>query len=197
MTLSLAAVFHPAGVHARVARPHLPEFAVTIIVAIIASGVVSLTLTPLMCSRMLARHENKTHKPWMERQANRVLGAVISRYGRTLHFFLEHKWISAVAWIVCLLGTIVLFNAVPKSLLPTGDSSFIRGIFQAQEGTSPDQMHEYQNKVDAILRDDPAVDIGITVSGLTGRVSSSQAFMLGVFEAAGCSARRLKPWPAG
>ncbi len=179
MTLSLAAVFIPLVFMPGLLGRQLQEFAVTIIIAIIASGAVSLSLTPLMCSRMLARHENKTHKPWMERQANRVLGGVISRYGRTLHFFLEHKWISAVAWIVCLLGTIILFNAVPKSLLPTGDSSFIRGIFQAQEGTSPDKMHEYQNKVDAILRDDPAVDIGITVSGLTGRVSSSQAFTLG------------------
>jgi HAE1 family hydrophobic/amphiphilic exporter-1 len=177
MTLSLAAVFIPLVFMPGILGRQLQEFAVTIIIAILASGVVSLTLTPLMCSRMLAKHE-KRRKTRLEEFSHRTLGKVISVYGRSLHFFLHHKWISAAAWVACLIGTIFLFLAVPKSLLPVGDSGFIRGIFQAQEGTSPGQMHKYQNKVDAVLRDDDAVNISVTVSGLSGRVSSSQAFTL-------------------
>lgn len=177
MTLSLAAVFIPLVFMPGILGRQLQEFAVTIIIAILASGLVSLTLTPLMCSRMLAKHERR-EKTKMEEFSHRVLGRVIAAYGRSLHFFLHHKWISALAWVVCFIGTILLFRAIPKSLLPVGDSGFIRGIFQAQEGTSPERMHEYQDKVDAVLRNDDAVNISVTVSGLSGRVSSSQAFTL-------------------
>ena len=177
MTLSLAAVFIPLVFMPGLLGRQLQEFAITIIISILSSGIVSLSLTPLMCSRMLAKHEKGT-KTWMEKLANRTIGTVIRNYGNSLHFFLRHKWLSALAWVVCMAGTIVLFKAVPKSLLPIGDSGFIRGIFQAQEGSSPERMHAYQNKVDVILKEDDAVDMGITVSGRTGLVSPSQAFTL-------------------
>ncbi|MEO6053792.1 MAG: efflux RND transporter permease subunit, partial [Chthoniobacterales bacterium] len=178
MTLSLAAVFIPLVLMPGLLGRQLQEFAVTIIISILASGVVSLTLTPLMCSRMLATHE-KGKETWMERTANNLIGKVIALYGKTLYFFLHHKWISLLTWVICFVLTIVFFIMVPKSLLPSGDSGFIRGIFQAQEGTSPERMHEFQAKVDKVLSSDDAVNIGLTVSGLTGRVSSSQAFTLG------------------
>ncbi len=177
MTLSLAAVFIPLVLMPGILGRQIQEFAVTIIIAIMASGVISLTLTPLMCSRMLARHEGKK-KARFERWSHSALDRVIAVYGRSLHFFLAHVWISAAAWVACLAGTIFLFLALPKSLLPVGDSGFIRGIFQAQEGTSPERMEEFQNQVDEVLRNDPAVNISVTVSGITGRVASSQAFTL-------------------
>ncbi len=177
MTLSLAAVFIPLVFMPGLLGRQLQEFAITIIIAILSSGIVSLTLTPLMCSRMLAKHE-KGKKTWMENLAKKTIGGVIKRYGDSLHFFLEHKWLSALAWLVCMAGTVVLFKAVPKSLLPVGDSGFIRGVFQAQEGSSPSRMHQYQNQVDEILKSDDAVDIGITVSGRTGIASPTQAVTL-------------------
>ena len=177
MTLSLAAVFIPLVFMPGLLGRQLQEFAVTIILAILASGIVSLSLTPLMCSRLLKRHSGGK-KTLMEKISGKFLARVIAGYGSTLGFFLHHKWISALLWVASLAGTIFCFLIIPKSLLPTGDSGFIRGIFQAQEGTSPERMHEYQNKVDAILRNDEAVDVAITVSGLTGRLSSSQAFTL-------------------
>ena len=177
MTLSLAAVFLPLVFMPGLIGRTFQEFAITIIIAIIASGVVSLTLTPLMCARMLARHEGGK-KTWLEDHVNRVLKRVIKSYGDSLHFFLHHKWISALAWVVCMVGTVVLFNAVPKAFLPIGDSGFVRGIFQVQEGTSPERMREYQNKVDKILQENPYVDIGYTISGVPGRMSSSQAVVL-------------------
>ncbi|MCX6935833.1 MAG: efflux RND transporter permease subunit, partial [Verrucomicrobia bacterium] len=121
---------------------------------------------------------DKGNMTWMESFSHRLIGRVILSYGNSLHFFLRHKWISAGAWVICFIGTLVLFQAVPKSLLPSGDSGFIRGIFQAAEGSSPKRMQQYQNAVDEILHADDAVDIGVTISGHTGRASSSQATTL-------------------
>lgn len=177
MTLSLAAVFIPLVFMPGLLGRELQEFAVTIIIAILSSGIVSLTLTPLMCSRMLRPH-NPASMTRMEKVSGAVFDRVILLYRNSLGFFLRHKWVSAVVWVASFAGTIVCFLAVPKSLLPTGDSGFVRGIFQAQEGTSPDRIHKYQSQVDDILSKDEAVDVSITVSGLSGRISSSQAFTL-------------------
>ena len=177
MTLSLAAVFIPLVLMPGILGVQLQEFAVTIIISILASGIVSLSLTPLMCSRMLGGHE-KSEKTWMENFSNRVIGGVVRSYGNSLNFFLHHKWISLMVWLGCLGATVVLFFSLPLSLLPTGDSGFIFGLFNAQEGTSPDQMHAYQAKVDKLLSDDDAVNIGLTVSNITGVIPSTQAFTL-------------------
>jgi HAE1 family hydrophobic/amphiphilic exporter-1 len=177
MTLSLAAVFIPLVFMPGLLGRQLQEFAITIIIAILASGIVSLSLTPLMCSRMLAKHESGK-KTRVEKCVNQILGAVIGLYGRSLHFFLHHRWISLTAWVLCGFATWLCFKNVHFSLLPVGDSGFIRGIVQAQEGSSPERMHRYQDRLDEILRNDPDVNIGISISGLTGRTSSSQALAL-------------------
>ena len=174
MTVSLAAVFLPLVFMPGLLGRQLQEFAVTIIVAILASGIVSLTLTPLMCSRMLGGHRAGGKKSFIERTSEAALSRVVAAYGRSLHFFLDHTWISIIAWFVCLAGTFALFLAVPKSLLPVGDSGFIRGIFQAQEGSSPLRMREFQRKVDEVFQGDDAVSTAITLTGLSGRSSSSQ-----------------------
>ncbi len=144
MTLSLAAVFIPlvfmSGLMGRIFR----EFSITIVISILASGIVSLTLTPLMTSRLLSNRGKGAKKTWMERVFGAIERRVLDIYGRQLWFFLRQRWISAVIWVVCLVGTGYLFYVVPKAFLPVGDSSFIRGILVAQEGTSPDQMHAYQ-----------------------------------------------------
>lgn len=177
MTLSLAAVFIPLVFMPGLLGRQLQEFAVTIIIAILASGAVSLTLTPLMCSRMLAKHEGGK-KTRVEQIVHKVLGSIIASYGRSLNFFLHHRWISLVSWILCAYGTYHFLDKVPKSLLPTGDSGFIRGVVQAQEGSSPERMHRYQNRIDQILKNEAAVNTGITISAITGRISSSQAMTL-------------------
>ena len=174
MTVSLAAVFLPLVFMPGLLGRQLKEFAVTIIIAIIASGIVSLTLTPLMCARILKGH-GSGKKTVFERGAEAVLSPIIALYGRALHFFLDHRAISLGTWFLCLAGTILLFLAVPKSLLPTGDSGFMRGVFQTQEGTSPGRLREFQKSVDAALQADDAVDTAITLTGLSGGgVPSSQ-----------------------
>jgi HAE1 family hydrophobic/amphiphilic exporter-1 len=174
MTISLAAVFIPLvfmpGLVGRIFR----EFAITIVISIFASGLVSLTLTPLMTSRMLKDRGHGAKKTWMERVVGRVEKRVLDFYGRSLDWFLHRRWISAGIWAVCLAGTIVLFIVVPKTFLPPGDSGVVNGVFIAQEGSSPQQMKDLQEKVSQAVRDEPSVDRSISVTGLSAFLSSNQ-----------------------
>jgi HAE1 family hydrophobic/amphiphilic exporter-1 len=178
MTLSLAAVFLPlvmlGGLIGRIFR----EFSITIIISILASGLVSLTVTPLMCARLLAGRGEGTKKNWMERVIGGVEHRVLNVYGRVLWFFLRQRWVSAVVWAICLVGTGYLFYIIPKSFLPVGDSSFVRGVMVAQEGSSPVQMHTYQSRAEAVLQANPAVNMTFTMSGNSGFLASNQGFLL-------------------
>jgi HAE1 family hydrophobic/amphiphilic exporter-1 len=177
MTISLAAVFIPlvfmSGLVGRVFR----EFAITIVISIFASGLVSLTLTPLMCTRLLKERGEGAKKTWMERVIGGIEKRVLALYGGSLWWFLRWRWISVVIWVVCLAGTIWLFLLVPKAFLPPGDSSVIFGAFIAREGSSPAQMHELQNRVDEKLHSDPNVITDFTLTGATGFLASNQGIM--------------------
>jgi HAE1 family hydrophobic/amphiphilic exporter-1 len=174
MTISLAAVFIPlvfmTGLVGRIFR----EFAVTIVIAIFASGLVSLTLTPLMCARLLKARGEGAKKNWVERVIGGIEHRVLRVYGGSLWWFLRHRWISLVIWVLCLGGTIVLFLIVPKAFLPPGDSSVIFGAFIAREGSSPAQMHALQDRVDQTLHEDPNVITDFTLTGATGFLSANQ-----------------------
>src|SRR4051794_37567645 len=174
MTISLAAVFIPlvfmSGLVGRIFR----EFAVTIVIAIFASGLVSLTLTPLMCARLLKERGHGVKKTWMERVIGGVEKRVLAFYGSSLWWFLRHRWVSPVIWVVCLAGTIVLFIFIPKAFLPPGDSSVIFGAFIAREGSSPSEMRALQNRVDETLHQDPNVITDFTLTGATGFLAANQ-----------------------
>src|SRR6476620_11677682 len=90
------------------------EFAITIVVSILASGLVSLTLTPLMCARLLKGRGEGSKRTWMERKVGGMEKRVLTRYGNTLTWFLEHRWISAVTWLLCIVGAVYFFVVVPK-----------------------------------------------------------------------------------
>ena len=178
MTLSLAAVFLPlvlmSGLMGRIFR----EFSITIVISILASGLVSLTLTPLMTSRLLARRGKGAKKTWMERVFGAVEHRVLNVYGRSLWFFLRNRWISAVVWVICLVGTAYFFYVIPKAFLPVGDSSFIRGVMVAQEGMSPTQMHAYQTQAEKIMQANPAVASTFTMSGNATFLGANQIMLL-------------------
>jgi hydrophobic/amphiphilic exporter-1 (mainly G- bacteria), HAE1 family len=166
MTVSLAAVFIPlvfmSGQVGRVFR----EFAVTIIVAIFASGLVSLTLTPLMCARMLKDRGHGLKQTLVERVMGAVERRVLGVYGSSLWWFIRHRWVSAAIWVVCLAGTIWLFMIIPKTFLPPGDSSGVFGFFMGREGSSPEQMRAIQDRVEETLHQDPNVLMNFTLTGL-------------------------------
>jgi HAE1 family hydrophobic/amphiphilic exporter-1 len=178
MTVSLAAVFIPlvflSGLMGRIFR----EFSITIVIAIFASGIVSLSLTPLMCSRMLKARGQGIKKSWLERVIGNVEHRVLGVYGDSLWFFLKHRWVSLVTWIACLAGTFVLFYIVPKAFLPVGDSSFLFGVMIAQQGSSPEQMQTYQKQVETQLQANPDVEVTITVTGISQFLNSNQGFVI-------------------
>ena len=175
MTLSLAAVFIPLafmpGLLGRIFR----EFAITIIVAIFASGLISLTLTPLMCARLLKERGPGHRKSWTERFTQRFFDPILSFYSRTLDWFLDRGWLALPIIALCAVGLWFFFSALPFTLLPTGDSGVIRGLLVMQEGTSPQKQKEIQEKLDPVLQANPAVDKYFTVAG-SGRGGSSGIF---------------------
>ncbi len=177
MTISLAAVFIPlvfmSGLVGRIFR----EFAITIVVSIIASGLVSLTLTPLMCARLLKARGEGSKRTWMERKVGGMEKRVLDRYGRGLSWFLVHRWFSALIWLVCLVGTVYFFIVVPKAFLPPGDSGVVTGVFIAREGSSPEQMRAIQDQVDAALLRNPNIMATIEVAGLGQFIASNQGII--------------------
>ena len=169
MTLSLASVFIPLafmpGLLGRIFR----EFSVTIIVAIFASGLVSLTLTPLMCARLLSERGPGHVKTWVEKKVGHFFKWVLGFYDRSLSWFLDHGWLAIPIIISCVIGVWFFFKALPFTLLPTGDSGVIRGFFIVQEGASPQQQRQLQDKLDPILQANKAVDKYFTIAGRAGQ----------------------------
>ncbi|MDR0444776.1 MAG: efflux RND transporter permease subunit [Puniceicoccales bacterium] len=178
MTLSLCAVFIPMvllpGQMGRVFR----EFSMTIMVAIFASGIVSLTVTPMMCARMLRpiRHDARTK---LELFSQQLEHGFLKFYSWTLDIFLNYKFFAMLIWAISLVGTFYVFRALPTTFLPEGDSGILTGIFIAQEGTSSNQMRQYQDQVGEILQSHPAVRQYMTLTGIPGMLTSNQGIVVG------------------
>src|SRR5438128_7164405 len=137
-----------------------------------------MTLTPLMCARLLKERGLGAKRTWMERVIGGVEQRVLARYGASLWWFLRHRWLSALTWGVCMAGTVWLFTLVPKAFLPTGDSSFIWGVMIGREGSSPEQMRALQDQADEVLRQDPSVRATFTMTGNGQFLSSNQGLLL-------------------
>ncbi len=147
--------FHSAGVHVRAGGAHLPRVRDHHRYRDHRLGVGFADLTPLMCARLLKERGEGARKTWMERVIGGVEKRVLGVYGKSLWWFLRFRWMSALIWVVCLAGTVWLFMIVPKAFLPSGDSSFVWGVFIGREGSSPEQMRDLQDRVDEVLRQDP------------------------------------------
>src|SRR5438094_1133445 len=177
MTLSLAAVFIPLVFLPGLLGRIFQEFSITIIVAILASGLVSLTLTPLMCARILGERRAGHKRARMEKWTGNFIKRVIDAYGRALDKFLDRAWLTIPILLVCILGLWFFFTHLPCTLIPPGDSGFIRGLFIAQEGSSPAQMRAYQAEVNKRLQADPAVGQFFTLAGFSSRTALSQGLL--------------------
>ncbi|MDQ6625731.1 MAG: efflux RND transporter permease subunit, partial [Verrucomicrobiota bacterium] len=112
---------------------------------------------------------------WMERFTERFFDPILRFYSRSLDWFLDHGWLALPILIACGVGLWYFFSALPFTLLPTGDSGVIRGALVMQEGASPQQQREMQDRLDPILQANPAVDKYFTVAG-SGRAGSSSIF---------------------
>lgn len=164
MTLSLAVIFVPlvfmGGVVGRIFR----EFAVTVVAAIMCSGVISLTLTPMMCARMLKEHKPGDSK--FQSLITNFMSGIISKYGVILKWTLKRPLTTLIAWIACFAGTIFFFAIIPQTFLPEGDSGAVMGQMMTPLGTSTKQMREFQDKVNNVLLNDKNVEKVVSVTGL-------------------------------
>ncbi len=167
MTLSLAAVFIPVLFMSGIMGRLLHEFSVTIISAVLVSGLVSLTLTPMLCSRFLRHPQNQKHSKLFER-SERYFNYLHQGYEWSLRLVLRHRFTVLVLSILILTLTGYLFIRIPKGFLPSEDSGAIFAFSQAAQGTSFDQMKKLQQQVSAIVRQNPNVSSVFALAGAGG-----------------------------
>jgi len=158
LTVSLIAVLIPLLFMGDVVGRLFREFAVTLAVTIILSAVVSLTLTPMMCSRILRHSPPKGQQGRIFRASERVFENMIAFYGRTLKFVLGYQTITLLVAAATLVLTIVLYIIIPKGFFPTQDTGVIQGISQAPATISFAAMSQKQQQLAHIVLQDPAVE---------------------------------------
>jgi len=156
LTFSLIAVLIPLLFMGDVVGRLFREFAVTLAVAILISAVVSLTLTPMMCARLL-RPERDERESRFARAAGRAFDAVIARYGRALDWVLDRQPATLLVWAAALLLTVLLYFVVPKGFFPVQDTGVIQGITEAPQSISFPAMAERQEALAHAILQDPAV----------------------------------------
>ena len=177
MTISLAAVFIPIVFMGGIVGRLLHEFAVTIIIAILISGVVSITLTPMLCARMLKNEHGEKHNAlyrWSETSFNKMQDA----YDRTLTWSLNHRRTILGMFFASLAASMVLMAVMKQDFLPADDSGRIQGNIQAANGTSFDQMAKYVGEVTRIIEADPDITgVLASMSGSNGAAGTNSARM--------------------
>ncbi|RAV76532.1 acriflavine resistance protein B, partial [Aerococcus mictus] len=147
MTVSLAAVFIPVLFMGGIVGRLLHEFAVTIVLAIVVSGIVSVTLTPMLCSRIIRAkpgHGAEEHQLAILRWSERSFNALEAAYERTLRRAMEHGRVVFAVFLASLVATVFLFEIMPKDFLPSGDTGQIIAMTEGPDGISFDDMARHQ-----------------------------------------------------
>ncbi len=173
MTLSLAAVFIPVLFMGGILGRLLHEFAVTIGAAILVSGVVSLSLTPMLCSRFLqASKEAETHHGRLWSLFERFFDGMLRVYDRTLQFTLRHRVATMAVSAAVLVATVYLFIVIPKGFLPDEDQGQIFIFTEGPQGISFDSMVEHQLALTQVVLQQPWVDsfMSTAAGGNAGRI---------------------------
>ncbi len=167
LTFSLIAVLIPLLFMADVVGRLFREFAITLAVAILISAVISLTLTPMMCSRLL-HHVPEEKQGRFYHASARVFDRIIAEYGRLLSWVLDRQ--RATMWVAIgtLLLTIVLYIFIPKGFFPTQDTGVIQGITEASQDVSFAAMSRRQQAVAEAILEDPNVDTVSSFIGIDG-----------------------------
>ncbi|MGB7699570.1 MAG: multidrug efflux RND transporter permease subunit, partial [Methylovirgula sp.] len=154
LTVSLIAVLIPLLFMGDVVGRLFHEFAITLAVTIVISAVVSLTLVPMLCAKLL-RHRRESERSRFDVGAERAVNWIIRQYARALNVVLEHQPLTLLIAIATLAVTILLYIAIPKGFFPVQDTGMIQGITEAAQGVSFDAMRERQQALaDAVLKDE-------------------------------------------
>jgi HAE1 family hydrophobic/amphiphilic exporter-1 len=178
MTLSLTAVFIPLLFMGGIVGRLFHEFAVVIGTAILVSGFISLSLTPMLSSRYLKPPTHEHGK--LFNASERIYDRVLAKYESSLAWVMVHRFGALMFSLAVLVGTIVLFKVVPTGFIPTADTGQISAIAESAQGTSFTQMVKNQQQVAAIIAKDPNI-AGFMSSVGSGPVSGNQGrFFLGL-----------------
>ena len=167
MTLSLSAVFIPVLFMGGILGRLFHEFAVTIGVAILISGFVSLTLTPMLGSRMLRSDHGKPHGRFY-RLTEWMFDAALGVYDIGLRWALRHRAVVLLLSVLTLVATVVLFQRIPKGLFPNEDTGQIFGATETDQGTSFEDMVAHQQRVADVFLHDPNIEAFISSCGARG-----------------------------
>jgi len=167
LTISLIAVLIPLLFMGDIVGRLFREFAVTLSVTILVSAVVSLTLTPMMCSKLL-KHKPESQRGRFYQISEHAFESVIAFYGRTLKWVLKHQTATLLVAVATLVLTVVLYIIVPKGFFPIQDTGIIQGISQASQTISFPAMAEKQQQLSEVILKDPAVDSLSSFIGIDG-----------------------------
>ncbi|HXM83293.1 MAG TPA: efflux RND transporter permease subunit [Burkholderiales bacterium] len=168
MTISLAAVFIPVLFMGGILGRLLHEFAVTIMAAVLISGFVSLTLTPMMCSRILKPHRADQRHGRLYMAFERGFDAWKHAHDVSLRFTLAHQRVVMFAFLAICVATGILFAKAPKGFLPSEDSGQLFCFVEGPQDISFEAMNQLQQQVADIIRQDPNVDAAMSFVGATG-----------------------------
>ncbi|HTM61792.1 MAG TPA: efflux RND transporter permease subunit, partial [Burkholderiales bacterium] len=156
LTFSLIAVLIPLLFMGDVVGRLFREFAVTLAVAILISAVVSLTLTPMMCARLL--RPEKENESRFSRWSGHAFDKIIARYGQALDWVLDRQPMTLLVWAAAMLLTVLLYFVVPKGFFPVQDTGVIQGISEAPQNISFPAMAQHQQELARVILQDPAVE---------------------------------------
>jgi multidrug efflux pump len=167
LTVSLIAVLIPLLFMGDIVGRLFREFAVTLSVTILVSAIVSLTLTPMMSSKLL-RHTKPSEQTWFYRKSEDWFNRIIAFYGRTLRFVLQYRNTTLVITFATLVATILLYIYVPKGFFPVQDTGVLMGVSDAPQDISFADMSIRQQKLAQVILQDPAVDSLTSFIGIDG-----------------------------
>jgi HAE1 family hydrophobic/amphiphilic exporter-1 len=171
MTLSLTAVFIPVLFMSGIMGRLFHEFAVTIMVAILISGFVSISLTPMLCSRFLRPQHNARHSA-MFRTSEKVLDGMLSAYAWALRGVMRHRFVTLLSLVATLAATVYLAAVVPKGFIPSQDIRQLSGNTEARQDISFDSMARLQQQTASAIAADPNIEAFISFMG-TGNQQAS------------------------
>jgi hydrophobic/amphiphilic exporter-1 (mainly G- bacteria), HAE1 family len=164
MTLCLCTIFIPLLFMGGIIGRILHEFAVTIVATVFISGMISLSLTPLMCSRFIPEHKEGRKKTAVEKMSHSLNEKILSFYSPSLDWALRHRKTILIMGIGSLVLSIFLLVKLPKDFLPPDDLGMVEALVQTVDGTSPFQIGDYTDKLSKVLCQDPNVESVIGIS---------------------------------
>ena len=175
-SVALAIVFVPLVFMSGVVGRNFREFALTAIFAIIVSTLLAISLTPMMCSRMLKAGGDKKNR--IQLFIDKIINGMISHYSHWLRWTLHHKFLSIIMWIICIAGIAVFASMLPKTFMPPGDSGMIFGVMMMQQGASTEQMNKFQDSVQGMLMQNPHVKNITTITGANPGADQSSGYVI-------------------